>query len=81
METIRATPLGLSDEEFHLVTELARPLPFASRGDFLRALVAELTAAGAHNPGVVRKIGQRLQARFLGAAPIIAAEDRDLTLH
>ena len=70
-------PLGLSDEEFYLVIELTHLLPYARRGDFLRALLAQLTAAGAHNPGVVRKIGQRLQARFLGAAPIIATEDRD----
>ena len=63
-------PLGLSDEEFHLVTELTQPLPYARRGDFLRALLAELTAAGEHNPGVVRKIGPRLQA------PIIGIEDR-----
>jgi hypothetical protein len=69
--------LGLSDEEFSLITALVQPLPFACRGDFLRALVAELTASGVHNPGVIRKIGQRLQARFLGAAPIIATEDRD----
>jgi hypothetical protein len=52
-------------------------VPFAARDKFLHALVAELAVAGAHNPGVVRKIGQRLQARFLGAAPIIATEDRD----
>ena len=52
-------------------------MPFAARDKFLHALVAELAVAGAHNPGVVRKIGQRLQARFLGAAPIIATEDRD----
>jgi hypothetical protein len=69
--------LGLSDEEFHMVTELARAAAFARRPDFLRALLPELTAADAHNPGVVRIIGQRLQARFLAAAPIIATEDRD----
>ena len=42
-----------------IVTGLVQPLPFVSRGDFLRALLAELTAAGTHNPGVVRKVGQR----------------------
>lgn len=70
-------PLGLSDEEFSLITELTRPLPYTVRSNFLHALLAELTAAGAHNPGIVRKIGQRLQARFLGAVPMIGAEDRD----
>lgn len=70
--------LGLSDEEFHMVTELTRPLPFAVRSDFLHQLVAELaTAGGPRSPGTLRKVGQRLQARFLGAAPIIAIEDRD----
>ena len=34
-------------------------MPFAARDKFLHALVAELAVAGAHNPGVVRKIGQK----------------------
>jgi hypothetical protein len=59
--------LRLSDEEFSLITSLTQALPYSCRADFFRALVAELTTSGAHNPGVVRKIGQRLQARFLGA--------------
>jgi hypothetical protein len=42
--------LGLSDEEFHLVTELT--LPYARRSYFLHQLVAELgTAGGPHIPG------------------------------
>jgi hypothetical protein len=70
-------PIGLSDEEFSLVTALAHPIPYASRGAFLRALVAELQAAGAHNPALVRKLGHRLQARYLGAAPLLGIEDHD----
>ena len=54
-----------------------RPIPFVRRRGFLDAMLAELIAAGAHNPGVVRKIGHRLQAQFLGAAPIVGIDDRD----
>ena len=68
--------LGLSDEEFHMVTELARPLPFGSRGAFIRQLVAEISVAGVHNPASIRAVGQKLQLRFLGVS-VVGAEDCD----
>ena len=51
----------------------------SARSDFLHhQLVAELsTAGGPLSPGTIRAVGHRLQARFLGAAPIVASEDRD----
>jgi hypothetical protein len=69
--------LRLSDEEFSLITSLTQALPYSCRADFIRALVAELTASGAHNPGTVRSVGQRLQRYFLGRPPILGIEDRD----
>jgi hypothetical protein len=33
-------PLELSDEEFHQITELVRPVPYASRRGFLDAMGA-----------------------------------------
>jgi hypothetical protein len=38
--------------------------------------MAELVAAGEHNPGIVKTIGARLQIRFLGVTAV-AADDRD----
>ena len=70
-------PPALSDEEFHQITELVQPVPYARRADFIREVMTEIVAAGVRSAGVVKKIGQRLQARFLGAAPIIGIEDRD----
>jgi hypothetical protein len=70
-------PLELSAEEFRQITELVRPVPYASRRGFLDAMLAEVATAGVRSPGVIRMIGQRLQARFLGAAPIVGIEDRD----
>jgi hypothetical protein len=63
-------PLELSDQEFHQITELVRPVPYASRRGFLDAMPAEVAAAGVRSPGVIRKIGQRLQARFLTLASV-----------
>ena len=63
--------LGLSDEEFRLITALTQPLPHARRSDFLHQLVAELSAAGGpRSPGAVRAIGQKLQLRFLGVSVV-----------
>jgi hypothetical protein len=69
--------LGLSDDEFRMVTELTRPLPSAARSQFLHMLVAELGAAGERSPATVRKVGARLQRYFLKAAPILGVEDCD----
>jgi hypothetical protein len=69
-------PLALSDEEFHQITALTQPLPFARRGDFIRELMAEIVAAGAHNPASIRAVGQKLQIRYLGVS-VVAAEDSD----
>jgi hypothetical protein len=69
-------PLGLSDEEFHLITALTQPLPFARRGDFIRELMAEIVAAGVRSPGLIRTVSQRLQIRHLGV-PVVGPEDND----
>jgi hypothetical protein len=69
-------PLALSDEEFHQITALTQPLPFARRGDFIRELMAEIVAAGARGPATVRAIGQRLQIRHLGVQAV-GPDDRD----
>ena len=68
--------MALSDEEFHQITALTQPLPFARRGDFIRELMTEIVAAGVRSPATVRTIGQRLQIRFLGVS-VVAAEDSD----
>ena len=70
-------PIGLTDEELQLITALTQPLQPPQRSAFLHQLIDELRAGGAHNPAIVRKLGHRLQARFLGAAPIIGIEDHD----
>jgi hypothetical protein len=67
-------PLGLGDEEFSMITQLARPLPFGSRGAFIRQLVAEISVAGAHNSASIRAVGQKLQLRFLGVS-VVGADD------
>ena len=56
-------PLHFSDEELSLLLELSRPIEPAQRSAFLDAVAAAI-GEQASGPGLVHKVGRRVQRQF-----------------
>ena len=58
-------PLSLSDDEYSAVQAAAAPIHPLQRGDFLKALAAELERYPVIGPGVVHRCAAEIQRRYV----------------
>jgi hypothetical protein len=67
--------VSLSDDELTVITDLARPLPPASRSAFLAAVVEEASKYAVLGPGLIARIAAGVQKTFLFASERQPGED------
>jgi hypothetical protein len=72
------TPLPLSDDELDLLHQLAAPIAYGRRDEFMRAVTAALPAHSSPGVGLVHRVARQIQRDFvvearreteIGAAP------------
>jgi hypothetical protein len=68
------TPLHLTDEELRQLLELAEPVAYGQRREFLRAVAGELAACPQPGPGATYRIARDVQRRFVLTSQRIAPE-------
>ena len=59
-------PLELTDQEKDLLLELAVPIAYGQRPQFLREVAAALEACPQSGPGATYRIAREVQHRFTG---------------
>jgi hypothetical protein len=68
-------PIALSDAELKIVMQLAQPIARALRGQFLRAVAAELQQQQqqGHGDGAAHRVARSIQRKFLSASVPLSA--------
>jgi hypothetical protein len=56
--------ISLNDDEMAAITDAARPLPPKLRGEFLRAVAAEIEQQHQRGPGAIYRACRELQRKF-----------------
>jgi hypothetical protein len=68
------TPLHLADEELRQLLELAEPVAYGQRREFLQAVAAALANCEQPRPGATYRIARDVQRRFVRTSQRVAPE-------
>jgi hypothetical protein len=67
-------PLQLNDEELRQLLELAEPVAYGQRREFLQAVALELANCAQPGPGVTYRVARDVQRRYVLTSQRVAPE-------